>query len=76
MGILPVPVLLEDVPGVGKTLLAVLVLLAGKMPALQEVLGYFLNWKSPINYFRNLIVSPITARLSSNKASRPQRCTC
>jgi hypothetical protein len=46
MGILPVPVLLEDVPGVGKTLLAVLVLLAGKMPALQEVLGYFLNWKS------------------------------
>jgi len=26
--------------------LPVLVLLAGKMPALQEILGYFLNWKS------------------------------
>ncbi|MDD1431048.1 hypothetical protein MEO42_08040, partial [Dolichospermum sp. ST_sed6] len=27
----------------------VLVLLAGKMPALQEILGYFLNWKSLSN---------------------------
>ena len=27
-------------------ILPVLVLLAGKMPALQEILGYFLNWKS------------------------------
>ena len=27
-------------------ILLVLVLLAGKMPALQEILGYFLNWKS------------------------------
>ena len=26
--------------------LPVLVLLADQMPALQEVLGYFLNWKS------------------------------
>jgi hypothetical protein len=29
-------------------MLPVLVLLAGKMPALQEILGYFLNWKSLI----------------------------
>ncbi|MTJ49827.1 hypothetical protein FJR05_18945 [Dolichospermum sp. UHCC 0259] len=29
-----------------------------------------------INYFPNLIVLPIAVRLSSNKASRPQRCTC
>jgi hypothetical protein len=27
-------------------ILPVLVLLAGKMRALQEILGYFLNWKS------------------------------
>ena len=27
-------------------ILPVLVLLAGKMPALQEILGYFFNWKS------------------------------
>jgi hypothetical protein len=27
-------------------ILPVLILLAGKMPALQEILGYFLNWQS------------------------------
>ena len=27
-------------------ILPVLVLLAGKMPAPQEILGYFFNWKS------------------------------
>ncbi len=37
--------------GCGKNILSIFThaecgLLAGKMPALQEVLGYFLNWKS------------------------------
>jgi hypothetical protein len=36
--------------------LPVLVLLAGKMPALQEILGYFLNWKSLIVNCEFLIV--------------------
>ena len=31
---------------IGYVILPVLVLLAGKMPALQEILGSFLNWKS------------------------------
>jgi hypothetical protein len=30
----------------GMGILPVLVLLAGKMPAPQEILGYFFNWKS------------------------------
>jgi hypothetical protein len=35
----------------GMGILPVLVLLAGKMPAPQEILGYFFNWKSLINIF-------------------------
>ena len=37
-------------------ILPVLVLLAGKMPALQEILGYFLNWKSLIIWFKQVRV--------------------
>ncbi len=36
----------------------VLVLLAGKMPALQEVLGYFLNWKLYV-YFDHVSLNMI-----------------
>jgi hypothetical protein len=42
----------------GMGILPVLILLAGKMPAPQEILGYFFIWKSLIdfefvNYWRN-----------------------
>ncbi|AFZ58902.1 hypothetical protein Anacy_3505 [Anabaena cylindrica PCC 7122] len=31
----------------GMGILPVLILLAGKMPAPQEILGYFFNWRTP-----------------------------
>ena len=39
-------------------ILPVLVLLAGKMPAPQEILGYFFNWKS-LNEFSKIFFNLI-----------------
>jgi len=37
-------------------ILPVLVLLAGKMPAPQKILGYFFNCKSLINFYRKIVL--------------------